>query len=63
MQQPQQQGGVAAAVPGHPIPSVIRYSGHGHWSTTLRSNSLVVLSMLDKAFKDHLEELQVRYGC
>lgn len=57
-------GGGAGAAPGsgrlhaHPL----KYVGSGHWSTTLRANSLVVLSALDRALKDRVEELQVREG-
>ena len=42
----------------HPL----KYVGSGHWSTTLRANSLVVLSALDRALKDRVEELQVGSG-
>jgi predicted transcriptional regulator len=49
-------------LPAPPGKKSIVYSGMGHWSNTVRYNSMVVLQQLDRAIKDRLaalhEELQ-----
>lgn len=53
-------GGSAPAIrlPGVPASRALVYRGAGHWSNTVRYNSLVVLQQLDRAVKDRLAGME-----